>query len=255
MASHNPHNQIPYDISSNNLILPAENLKSQGIINWIENWTNQKKMILNENKTKVMVFNFTKKHQFTTRLQLKNKNVEIVKQTKLLGTILTDDLKWKENTKYLVKKAWGRMQLLRKISSFGASVRDKLDIYKKFIRTHAEQSCTVWSSALTKANEKDIERIQKSAVRLILGNKYSSYQEALQRLNIQTLKERRKHLCAKFAEKCLETSKTKHMFKSYIKNHSMETRQNRIVMESKVKTNRMKNSAIPYMEKLLNSQL
>ena len=49
MASHNPHNQIPNDISSNNLIIPAENLKSQGIINWMENWTSQKKMILNEN--------------------------------------------------------------------------------------------------------------------------------------------------------------------------------------------------------------
>ena len=134
-------------------------------------------------------------------------------------------------------------------------MRDKLDIYKKFIRTHAEQSCTVWSSGLTKGNEKDIEIIQKSAVRLILGNKYPTYQEALQILNIQTLKERRKHFCAKFAEKCLETSKTKHMFKSNIKNHSMETRQKIIVMESKVKTNRMKNSAIPYMEKLLNSQL
>ena len=162
-------------------------------------------MILNEKKTKAMVFNFTKKHQFTTRLQLKSKNVELVKQTKLLGTIITDDLSWKENTKHLVKKSWGRMQLLRKISSFGASVKDKLDIYKKFIRTHAEQSCTVWSGGLTKGNEKDIERIQKSAVRLILGNKYTTYQEALHKLNIETLKERRKYLCVKFAQKCLET--------------------------------------------------
>ena len=101
--------------------------------------------------------------------------------------------------------------------------------------------------------KKDIERIQKSAVRLILGKKYSTYQEALQRLNIQTLKERRKQLCVNFAQKCLETSKTKHMFRSNIKKHTMETRHKRKFIESKVKTSRMKNSAIPYMEKLLNS--
>ena len=45
------------------------------------------------------------------------------------------------------------------------------------------------------------------------------------------------------------------MFKSNIKKHTMETRQKLIVMESKVKTNIMKISSIPYMEKSLNSQL
>ena len=73
---------------------PAENLEIQKIISHIQQWTNNKKMILNENKTKAMVFNFTRKHQFTTRLQLKNKNIEMVKETKLLGTIISDDLKW-----------------------------------------------------------------------------------------------------------------------------------------------------------------
>ena len=55
-----------------------------------------------------------------------------------------------------------------------------------FIRTHAEESCTVWNSSLTQGNVKDIERIQKSAVRLIIGNKYTTYLEGLQKPNIQT---------------------------------------------------------------------
>ena len=201
-----------------------------------------------------MVFYFTKKHQFTTRLQLKNKNIEIVKETKLLGTIVSDNLKWHRNTQYLVKKAWGRMQLLRSISSFKASIKDKLDIYKKFIRSHAEQSCTVWTSGLTKGNEKDLEQIQNSAVRLILGNKYTTYQEALVKLNIETLKERRKNLCVKFAQKCLKSSKTKNMFKKNTKEHKMRTRYPKKYVETKIRTMRMKNSAIPYMQKLLKSE-
>ena len=62
-------------------------------------------MVLNEKKTKIMLFNFTDNYKFTTRLALDEKNLEIVKQAKLLGVIITDDLKWKENTEYLVKKS------------------------------------------------------------------------------------------------------------------------------------------------------
>ena len=55
-------------------------------------------MILNTKKTKAMVFNFTDKYQFRTRLTLKDQNIEIVDKAKLLGVIITDDLKWEENT-------------------------------------------------------------------------------------------------------------------------------------------------------------
>ena len=58
-----------------------------------------------------MVFNFTKQQQFIARLTLKNSNIETVSQIKLLGTIVTDNLKWKKNTKYLVKRAYARMEL------------------------------------------------------------------------------------------------------------------------------------------------
>ena len=62
-------------------------------------------MILNQKKTKVMIFNFTEKYKFTTRLTLNNEHLEVVKQAKLLGVLISDDLKWDLNTDYLVKKA------------------------------------------------------------------------------------------------------------------------------------------------------
>ena len=54
-------------------------------------------MALNVKKTQSMVFNFSKKYQFTTDILLKNEKIEIVHQAKLLGLILTSDLKWDEN--------------------------------------------------------------------------------------------------------------------------------------------------------------
>ena len=106
-------------------------------------------MIQNEDKTKSMVFNFTKKKQFTSRLKLNGKTLETVKEMKLLGTIVTNTLKLDKNTKFLVKRAYARMELLRQISKFTKSVKDKMQIYKTYIRSVVEQSSVVWSSSLT----------------------------------------------------------------------------------------------------------
>ena len=38
-----------------------------------------------------------------------------------------------------------------------------------------EQSAAVWSSSLTQKNSADLERVQKSSVRLIYGKPYESY--------------------------------------------------------------------------------
>ena len=51
-----------------------------------------------------------------------------MKQAKLLGVIVTDDLRWDENTSYIMKKAYARMELLRKIAEFGASIEEKKNI-------------------------------------------------------------------------------------------------------------------------------
>ena len=61
-------------------------------------------MVLNQKKTKAMVFNFTDNYQFGTRLQLNDEYLEVVEKSKLLGVMITSDLKWDENTSYLVKK-------------------------------------------------------------------------------------------------------------------------------------------------------
>ena len=60
-------------------------------------------------QTKTVIFNFTDNFQFTTRLKHNQENIEVINQTKLLGTIISNDLKWDANTSYLVKKANARI--------------------------------------------------------------------------------------------------------------------------------------------------
>ena len=43
-------------------------------------------MKLNIDKSKIMIFNFTQNYQFTTRVSIDNTNLEVVNETKLLGT-------------------------------------------------------------------------------------------------------------------------------------------------------------------------
>ena len=86
--------------------------------------------------------------------------VETVQDTRLLGTIVSNDLTWSKNTHNIVKKANGRMELLRKISLFGASWDEMKNIYILYIRSLLEQSSTVWNSGLTKENIQDLERVQ-----------------------------------------------------------------------------------------------
>ena len=74
-----------------------------------------------------MIFNYTNNYQFTTRLNINNQPIEVIDSTKLLGTVLSNDLCWDLNTANLVNKANGRMQLLRKVAcSEGGGVKEQL---------------------------------------------------------------------------------------------------------------------------------
>ena len=96
-----------------------------------------------------MIFNYTKNHQFTIRITMEDEQIEIVENTKLLGTHITNDLTWDLNTKHIVKKSNARIQLLRKIASLGASRADMIHVYKLFVRSALEHSSSVWHKSLT----------------------------------------------------------------------------------------------------------
>ena len=82
-------------------------------------------------------------------------------------------------------------------------------VYLSFIRSLCEQSSCVWNSSLTVENEDDLERIQKIAFKIILKDNYINYRNALNILELDTLKERRDQLCLQFAKKCLSNEKIK----------------------------------------------
>ena len=224
LSSFNCKSSVPNDIPDHNQFINSAQLKSQEYLNNIKEWTDKQRMILNAKKTKVMIFNFTENYKFTTRMILDEKNIEVVNEAKLLGFLITDDLKWDANTESLVKKANKRMELLRKVASFTSSIEDKRNIYILYIRSILEQSSVVWNSSLTIENKEDLERVQRAAVRIIIGKNFENYEEALSKVNLQKLEERRNHLSLKFAQKCTQNDKTEGIFPLKTKTNAMEIR-------------------------------
>ena len=255
LSTFNVRHQVPNNVPAHNQIIKAENLKSQNHLKDINIWTKRKKMKLNIKKTKNIIFNFTKNHQFSTQLTVDDEPIEIVKETKLLGTHITEDLKWDRNTEEIVKSAWKRMQLLCKSASFTSSIMDLKSIYFTFIRSILEKSAVVWHSSLTKKNRQTLERVQKAAVKIILKNRYTNYKEGLNYLKMDNLDERRQQLCLKFAKNCLKIEKVKGMFTKKINLHNMKTRKQNYFEERRIRTKRYQKSTIPYLTKLLNQDM
>ena len=144
------------------------------------------------------------------------------------------------------------MELLRRVAEFGAPVEDLKIIYILFIRSILEQSCTVWHSSLTEQNSSDLERVQKSATKIILQERFKNYKNALAQLQMEDLKTRREALCLDFAKKCTKHEKLKHMFPNNSKEHQMKTRNNEVYKVYHANTKRFQKSPIIFMQNLLN---
>ena len=103
-------------------------------------------------------------------------------------------------------------------------------------------------------HRKDIERVQKAAVRVIMGKDFTTYKNGLRKLKLETLEKRREILCINFAKNCLKTDQVKGLFPLHHSKHIMKKRKHKKFKTKRIKTKRMKKSALPYMRKLLNDE-
>ena len=142
--------------------------------------------------------------------------------------------------------------MLHKLVEFNVPTEDLLNIYVLYIRSVLEQSCQVWHSSLTAENITDLERVQKNSLKIILGRKYISYENALKITGIQSLFERREGLCLKFAKACLKNSQVKDIFPVNAPNTDMTTRNREKYTVTFARSERLRTSAVPHMQRLLN---
>ena len=208
-------------------------------------------MIINKQKTKVISFTKSRILDFPPELTFSDGSlIECVPSIKLLGVVISPDMKWFKNTSYICEKARGKLWILRRMLKFELDIFQLFDAYTKEIRSILEMAVPVWHSGLTKIQVSDIESIQKVAMRIILQDNYVNYELACKTFSTETLEQRRTRLCLKFERKNLKSNNS---FFTRVGTHVETRHKSNIVSEFKCNFGRFKKSSLPYMARLLNS--
>ena len=155
-------------------------------------------LMCDKQNTKIISFTKSRKWDFPPELSFSDgTQIECVPHAKLLGVIVSQDLRWTLNTEYICMKARQKLWIMRRMLKLDLDTDKMFDTYTNEVRSILELAVPVWHSRLTKQQTQDIKRIQK----IILQEKYQTYPLACSQFATKTLCERRVKLCSKFATK------------------------------------------------------
>ena len=173
---------------------------------------------------------------------------------KILGLIGRNDLSWSSNTEEMTKKGYQRLWMIKRLKKLGGSVKSLTDVYCKQFRSVLEFGAPVWNSGINKEQFCDIERVQKSFLHIVLGEDYTGYADALDKVGLDTLEDTRLKLCQNFAKKAVKDPKHSNWFVEY-KQTGVETRSTKKKYVTPLhRLDRYSKSPIPYLTGLLNNQ-
>ena len=213
-------------------------------------------MKINIPKTKIMLFNTSRKFDFPPEVQLPGSKtfLDVVSHTRLLGIQLTADLKWSEHTKYICERANAKLWMLRRMKILNIEPDIIVDFYFKEIRSIFEMACQVFHSGLTKYQSSNIEKIQKRALKLILGEHYSTYEEASTLMSAEPLSDRRDTLCLTFINRAVKGGLHSDIFKPAHTYNITRSDKNQL-KEYTCNTQRFFKSPLVYLSRLFNQNL
>ena len=187
-------------------------------------------------------------------LQLNGTPLPVVTTCKLLGVHLNTHLNWNDHVIHMVKKATKCIFILHRAKKFNFSTRSLLTLYQWFVRTGLEYAAPVWHAGLTQHQHQRIERIQKRCCRIIMGNQYESYGNALQQLRISSLFDRREMLTLRFGRSLLRSPAHRHLMPPTNGDiHGRNTRNRDHLRPIRPRTERYRRSTIPYIVNMLNN--
>ena len=233
------------------MVLPKDNNPLNEYLDELKAFTDSRFMKIKERKTMVMIFNFSQKYDFPTEINVDGfvDQLVVTTETKLLGVMISSDLKWAANTDYICKKGYKKMWILRRMKLLNVSPSILLDVYTKEIRLVLEH-VPAWHSGLTSKQSDQIDRVQRVALSIILGDHRISYKSALNLLSIETLQQRRFTLCKNFVKKTVQSRHANFFVQNASYHH---TRGRKTFAEQQSHTKRAFMSPLSYLTRLANS--
>ena len=239
---------LPYWESSGK-VLPNENCLLQTEIETMKTISDSREMHLNSKKTTIFITNFSKIHQFRHLLKIPGSQdtIELTFETKLLGYWFTSNLKPHKHVEEMLKTVYQRMWSISRLKSAGVSDEDILYFYCLKMRSVLEFVCPIFQPMLTK---EQFERIQKIVFKVILSERYVSYENSCQLFEMNTLEERRENLSLRFALKCIKNGRLASLFPLNDIREDLRKQEKFVVPFAQ--TRRYQKTPVPYLASLLN---
>ena len=189
-------------------------------------------------------------------LQLNGTPLPVVQECKILGVHLNSELNWNTHIKNIIKKANKCIFILIKAKKFRFSLATLVTLYSWYVRTALEYAAPVWHPGLTEQQHAQLERVQKRCVRIIVGRDYTTYEQALQRLQLTTLRDRRDLLTLRLARSMLRSADHRDLLPPAMNQvHRYNTRGNHRLQHVPCTRARHANSFVPYAVRLLNANM
>ena len=155
------------------------------------------------------------------------------------------------HVEYILKKASGKLWILRHNKKAGMSKEDMLFIFNTTIRPSLEFAAPTFHSMLTAEQRDRLERVQKRACKLIFGWD-TNYDTLVANERIETLDSRRERLTINFAKKTVKNERFADWFEENEPERTL--RRTKKYKESYARTDRLRNSPLYYMRRKLNAE-
>ena len=162
-------------------VLPESDNPAQEALLEVFRMADKAKMVVNYKKTKTMIFNRAKLTDIEPFLTAPNgQKIEYTDKAKLLGVIINERMTTSDNTKNIETKSYKRMWIIKRLANLGCSKDDLLMTYVRQIRSICEFASPFWGPMITLDESRRIERIQRTALHIILGPEFTCYSRAME---------------------------------------------------------------------------
>ena len=236
--------------------LPNQANQMQTELDNLSRYVNSHRMAISKSKTKTMLCNTRQKWDFIPELKLGNDNIEVVQEMKIVGYIMRSDMRTSSNTEYLVKKAYKRMWLVRRLKGLGASTSQLIDALQKQVLSVLWLGAPAWFCMTTEQERRDIDRVAKVGLRITFGELYGGFENALRAAKLRKPTEQLARMTERFAAKNASSSKFSKWFQPAArKTINTRSRENSQKYENvPARTARYGQSPIPFLTNILNTK-
>ncbi|KAK3544979.1 hypothetical protein QTP86_031012, partial [Hemibagrus guttatus] len=137
-------------------------------VQWLTAWCKANNLSLNVEKPKEMVVDFRRAQSDHSPLDIDWSNMEIIKSTKFLCVHLVEDLTWSLNTSSITKKAQQCLYFLQRQRKAHIPPLILTTFYRGTIESVLSSCITVWFGNCTVSDRKTLQRIVRTAEKIIV---------------------------------------------------------------------------------------